>query len=273
VPELPEVETVVRGIRPDVINKVITKAAFLIPRQLSPQTPKYVQEKIRNQRIVSVERRGKFILIHLENGLLLIHLRMTGRLYVQEESAKQRVHERAYFYLDNKRALVFSDPRTLGTISYYKNTDQSPSLARLGWDPLKDSCSVRDAKAVLSKRSAAIKVVLLDQSVWAGIGNIYASEILWECGIHPEKKSKQLSTKQLEKLIESIRRVLEYALEKGGSTLRDFMSPDGDRGEYADEFRVYGREEEKCYRCGGMIRRIVQAQRSTYFCGKCQKKR
>jgi formamidopyrimidine-DNA glycosylase len=273
MPELPEVETVVRGIRPLVANRTITKSKFLIPRQLLPQTPRFVGGRIRNQRITSVERRGKYILIHLGNGILLIHLRMTGRLYVRDESTEPRAHERAFFHLDDNRKLVFSDARTLGTIAFYQSADDIPALAKLGWDPLKDTYSEQDIKDMFRKRSIPIKVLLLDQSVWAGIGNIYASEILWDAGIHPEKQARLLSESQRCSLIESVPRILEHALEKGGSTLRDFVSPEGKRGEYADEFRVYGREGEECLRCGGMIMRIVQAQRSTYFCGGCQRKR
>jgi formamidopyrimidine-DNA glycosylase len=273
MPELPEVETVVRGIRPLVTNKTITKSEFLIPRQLLPQTPRFVGGNIHNQKIVSVERRGKYILIHLENGVLLIHLRMTGRLYVRDEIEELRAHERAFFHLDDHHKLIFSDARTLGTITFHQRADQVIALKKLGWDPLKDSVSEIDLKDALCKRSVPIKVILLDQSVWSGIGNIYASEILWEAGIHPERSARLLTESQRSLLIESVSRVLEYALEKGGSTLRDFVSPEGKRGEYADEFRVYGRDGESCLRCGGMIRRIVQAQRSTYFCGRCQKKK
>lgn len=273
MPELPEVETVVRVIRPLVMERVITDVRLLIPRQLEPQTVQQVRRGLKQKRIVKVERKGKFILIHLDEGLLLIHLRMTGRLYVRDSAVELTKHERASFILDNGTALVFHDPRTLGTISYCKHTEDVPALTKLGWDPLTDEISVEDIREILAGRTVAIKVLLLDQTVWAGIGNIYASEILWVAGIHPEKQANLLTKHQLQALIEAVPLVLKNALTKGGSTLRDFMSPDGKRGGYSKEFRVYDRDGETCYRCKKPIRRIVQAQRSTYYCAGCQKKR
>ena len=273
MPELPEVETVVRVIRPLIVGRKITGSRFQIPRQLLPQTSGQVKRGIEGKRIESVERRGKFILIHLDEGLLLIHLRMTGRLYVKDADEDLQNHERAYFELGSQYRLVFNDPRTLGTISYLRNPEDALSLTRLGWDPLSDCVTVKEVREILDKRSVAIKVLLLNQSVWSGIGNIYASEILWEAGIHPEKASRLLTIRQTVALLDAIPLVLNRALDKGGSTLRDFMSAEGKSGSYQKEFRVYGRDGKPCLRCGKSIKRIVQAQRSTYYCAGCQKKR
>ncbi|MBU0691130.1 bifunctional DNA-formamidopyrimidine glycosylase/DNA-(apurinic or apyrimidinic site) lyase [bacterium] len=273
MPELPEVETVVRVIRPLILEKVITDARFSVPRQLLPQTPQQVRRGIQKKRISKVERKGKFILVYLEEGLLLIHLRMTGRLYIKKSTMELGKHERACFTLDDGNSLIFNDPRTLGTISYHKQQDEIAALVKLGWDPLTDQTTVEELRESLRGRTTAIKKLLLDQTIWAGIGNIYASEILWMAGIHPEKQSNLLTKHQLTALIEAVPLVLKHALEKGGSTLRDFMSPDGKRGGYSKEFRVYDREGEPCLRCKKLIKRIVQAQRSTYFCPGCQKKR
>jgi formamidopyrimidine-DNA glycosylase len=271
VPELPEVETVVREIRSGLLKRTITAARFSIPRQVEPQTPREVAKAVTGQSIRGVERRGKYILIRLDRGLLIVHLRMTGRLYVREAADGERAHERAWFDLDNGRVLAFRDARTLGVIRYFNGSTTKDLLSELGWEPLSDRVSLAEVKVVLSRRRIAIKPLLLDQKVWAGIGNIYASEILWEAKINPRKRASRLTRKETERLREWVPRVLRRALERGGSTLRDFVGVDGRGGSYQREFRVYGREGEPCLHCGAPIRRIVQAQRSTYYCPRCQK--
>jgi formamidopyrimidine-DNA glycosylase len=272
VPELPEVETVVREIRAELVNRSITAARFAVPRQVKPQTPRGLARAVAGQTIRDVRRRGKHILLQLDRGLLLVHLRMTGRLYVREAGG-ERVHERAWFDLDNGLVLAFRDARTLGVVRYFRDGETPAMLNRLGWEPLSDRVSPEELKAVLSRRTIAVKPLLLDQKVWAGIGNIYASEILWEAKIAPRKRASHLTHGERERLREWVPRVLQRALDQGGSTLRDFVGADGRGGSYQREFRVYGREGEPCRRCRAPVRRFVQAQRSTYFCPRCQKAR
>jgi formamidopyrimidine-DNA glycosylase len=271
VPELPEVETVVREIRAELVNRSITAARFAIPRQVKPQTPRGLARAVAGQTIRGVRRRGKHILIVLDRGLLVVHLRMTGRLYVRDAEDGERVHERAWFDLDDGRVLAFRDARTLGVMHYFRDGEIPAMLNRLGWEPLGDRVSPEELKVVLSRRTIAVKLLLLDQKVWAGIGNIYASEILWEAKINPRKRASRLTRGERERLREWVPRVLQRALDQGGSTLRDFVGADGRGGSYQREFRVYGRGGEPCLRCRAPIRRFVQAQRSTYFCPRCQK--
>ncbi len=274
MPELPEVETVVRELRPAVVGRVLRGAWATIPRQLGTMTAQELNRVVKDQNIVSVTRRGKYILLTLERGLLLVHLRMTGRLYVAATEESPHEHLRAGFALDDRtESLYFRDVRTLGTIRYHRSASGVKELRRLGWEPLEERITGSELKAALTTRTQAIKVVLLDQSLWAGIGNIYASEVCWVSGIDPRKSAKLLSVRQCERLCEAVPEVLRTALTKGGSTLRDFMSPDGKYGAYAKEFRVYDREDEECLRCGKRIKKIVQAQRSTYYCPGCQKKK
>ncbi|MDD5089193.1 MAG: bifunctional DNA-formamidopyrimidine glycosylase/DNA-(apurinic or apyrimidinic site) lyase [bacterium] len=274
MPELPEVETVVRQIRPRLIHRTISGARFSVPRQLAPQTPREISVAVRGKYVETIVRRGKFIGIELTGGTLLIHLRMTGRLYVRTARKIPLPYERAWFDLDNGTdTLVFRDPRTLGTIRFFPAGREIGPLVRLGWEPLHDDVSVDDVRAALARRTIAIKPLLLDQSVWAGIGNIYASEVLWAARIDPRTSCSRLSRAQVERLRDAVPVVLRRALERGGSTLRDFASPDGQPGSYQREFRVYDREGEPCLHCGKPIRRIVQAKRSTYFCSACQKRR
>jgi formamidopyrimidine-DNA glycosylase len=274
VPELPEVETVVRVIRPRLIGHAIAESHLSIPRQSKPQTGRAISHAINGQSIREVRRRAKFILIELDNGTLLIHLGMTGRLYVRPTNEVEDTHERARFVLDGGReTLAFHDPRTFGRIRFFPAGTEITPIRNAGWEPLSETVTVEQLKAVLERRSIAIKPLLLNQSIWAGIGNIYASEILWESKIDPRKSASTLTRAEIERLNTAVPGVLRRALDKGGSTLRDFMSPEGKSGEYQKEFRVYGREGEPCLRCGKLIVRMVQAQRSTYFCKSCQKKR
>lgn len=274
MPELPEVETVVRQIRPRLIHRTIHSARFSVPRQLAPQTPRALAAAVRGKRVTDVRRRGKYILIELTGGTLLIHLRMTGRLYIRNAQKTPLPYERAWFDLDDgTESLSFRDPRTLGAIRYFPAGKAIGSLAKLGWEPLEDDVAVEAIKAALVHRSIAVKPLLLDQTVWAGIGNIYASEALWVARIDPRTSCSRLTRAQIERLRDAIPEVLRRALDQGGSTLRDFASPDGQPGSYQREFRVYDREGEPCLRCGETIHRIVQAKRSTYFCPGCQKKR
>ncbi|MCB9366184.1 MAG: bifunctional DNA-formamidopyrimidine glycosylase/DNA-(apurinic or apyrimidinic site) lyase [Calditrichaeota bacterium] len=274
MPELPEVETAVRELRPALVGKTLQGAWANVPRQLGDMTVRTLARRLRRNRVLAVTRRGKYIVVELERGLLIVHLRMTGRLFVAATERSPHEHLRAGFLLDDgKETLYFKDVRTLGTIRFYPKMEDAAELSKLGWEPLEETISSKVLREVLSSRMQAIKPVLLDQSVWAGVGNIYASEVCWVAGIDPRTSAKRLTQTQCERLCEAVPEVLRQALKRGGSTLRDFMSPDGKYGSYQKEFRVYDREDEPCLRCDGVIQKIVQAQRSTYFCPKCQKKR
>ncbi len=272
MPELPEVETVVRVIRPKLRGKKIMDAKFSVPRQLLPQTGAQIRRGISRQTISGVRRRGKYILIELSKGALVIHLRMTGRLYVRPVAEAAHRHERAWFTLDKESMLVFCDSRTLGTISYVKPREIAALEGKLGWEPLGETVTAEAVREKLRTRKTAIKPLLLDQKLWAGIGNIYASEILWEARISPTRSAASLTKKEIERIAAAVPRVLRRAVEKGGSTIRDFMGAEGEAGAYQKQFRVYERAGKPCFRCGHEIVRIVQAQRSTYYCRGCQKK-
>ncbi len=274
MPELPEVETAVRELRPSIEGRVLRGAWAKVPRQLGTITEKELNRAVTGQRVVSIKRRGKYIVLSLERGILLVHLRMTGRLFVAPTEKKASAHVHAGFKLDDgSESLYFRDVRKLGTLRYHQNEADVKELAVLGWEPLDVPVTEDMLKAQLVNRAQAIKVVLLDQTLWAGIGNIYASEACWVAGIDPRKSAKLLTRAQCGKICQAVPEVLQRALQRGGSTLRDFMSPEGNYGSYQKEFCVYDRQGEECVRCGGEIKKIVQAQRSTYFCAGCQKKK
>lgn len=272
MPELPEVETVVRVIRPRLVGRRILRTRFRIPRQLAPQTPRDLARALRGSLIRDVTRRGKFIVIETDTGTLLVHLRMTGRLYVRNGREPGSTYERALFYLEGQNGtLVLHDPRTLGTVRFFPTGAPLTPLADMGWEPLRKRVRVEALRELLARRNVAIKLLLLDQRLWAGIGNIYASEILWDAGIDPRRAAASLKQPELARLIASVPKILKRALRRGGTTLRNFASPDGIPGAYQEEFRVYGCEGEPCPSCQRPIVRIVQAQRSTYYCKYCQK--
>ncbi|MCL4304806.1 bifunctional DNA-formamidopyrimidine glycosylase/DNA-(apurinic or apyrimidinic site) lyase [bacterium] len=273
MPELPEVETAVRELRPKLKGRVLRGAWSRVPRQLGNTSVKQFSKLVNGQRVQDVKRRGKYILLELEQGVLLVHLRMTGRLFVAATEQEPHIHLRAGFPLDDGHdTLYFKDVRTLGTMRFYGDAKVSRELSGLGWEPLEEQIGAAQLKSVLKTRTQAIKPVLLDQTIWAGIGNIYASEVCWVAGIDPRKAANRLTLAQCAALCDAVPEVLSSALERGGSTLRDFMSPDGKYGSYQKEFRVYDRAGEACLCCGGVIKRLVQAQRSTFFCPKCQKR-
>jgi formamidopyrimidine-DNA glycosylase len=272
VPELPEVETVVRLIRPRLVGRTIRDATFTIPRQLQPQTAREILRAVKGHSVKDVRRRGKYILIELDNGTLLVHLRMTGKLYVRSATLDGGQHERALFVLDDGREkLVLHDPRTLGTIRFYPAGTAIPALEGLGKEPLEEQEDIGVMLEKLQRRSMAIKPLLLNQSLFAGVGNIYASEALWVAKIDPRRPANELTRAELKRLTAAVRKVLLRAIEKGGSTLRNFADPEGRAGSYQKEFSVYGREGEPCLHCGKPVERMVQAQRATYFCKGCQK--
>ncbi len=272
MPELPEVETVVRMIRPRVRSRTILDARFAVARQTRPQTPAQIRKQVKGQCASDVRRRGKHIVIELERGALIFHLGMTGTMYVRAVGGAHHSHERARIMLDDGRELVLRDPRTFGRISFVPSDKVDEALSRLGWEPLSDNVTVDELRERLSPRRIAIKPLLLNQSLWAGIGNIYASEILWEARVHPGTPANRLTRPECTRIIDSVPAVLRRAVEKGGSSIRDFMSPEGEAGAYQKQFRVYDRAGRPCPRCGADIVRVVQAQRSTYYCRRCQKK-
>jgi formamidopyrimidine-DNA glycosylase len=258
VPELPEVETVVRSVAPHLTGRRILSAEFT-SRLVTPGNRTALVKRLVGRRVESVRRRGKFILIHLDQGLLSIHLGMTGRLLI---SGKPAGHTHAVFTLDDG-LLLYDDPRQFGKIEWNPRR-----VERLGPEPLE--IPLEEFRTRL-RRKARIKPLLLNQSFLAGLGNIYADESLFAAGIHPLASAAKLSAPRAAKLHQAIREILTAAIEAGGSSISDYVDAEGRKGWFQVSHRVYGREGEPCANCGTPIRRIVVAQRSSHFCPKCQK--
>ena len=270
MPELPEVETTCRGIAPYLTGRRVVELVIRQPRLRWP-IPAALRRALPGQKIENVERRAKYILAHTEAGSALLHLGMSGSLRILERDVAPGVHDHWDWRLDSGRILRFTDPRRFGSLLWQKPGEVHALLTGLGPEPLDAAFD----GAFLWKRSrgrkVAIKLFLMDQKVVVGVGNIYVAEALFAAGIHPLRAAGSVSRARYERLAREIQRILAYAITRGGTTLRDFLSPDGAPGYFEQELFVYGRGGEPCKVCGTPIRAIVQGQRSTFYCPKCQR--
>ena len=270
MPELPEVETTVRGLARFLDSQRITRVAQNRPDMRFP-FPEGMVQALTGATVTSLGRRAKYGLIHTDRETTLIfHLGMSGRWRIDPEADEKHDHlviETAA----NRFAL--NDPRRFGYVDLVDTAQLQdwPAFSVMGPEPLGEELSVEHLRAALKGRKQAIKLLLLDQRIVAGLGNIYVCEALFRAGIHPRKAGGLVYRPALARLVPAIREVLAQSIEDGGSTLRDYARPDGELGYFATRFDVYGREGEACHRCDdGIIRRIVQGGRSTWFCPSCQ---
>jgi formamidopyrimidine-DNA glycosylase len=275
MPELPEVETTRRGIAPHLIGRRIT-GVTLRRADLRWPIPREISELLPGQRIDEVERRAKYLLLHTAAGSALLHLGMTGVLRVLPPDIAPGTHDHVDLLLEpNKqtgtRILRFTDPRRFGCLLWQAPGTTHELLADLGPEPLTDAFD----GALLWRRSrgrkAAVKLFLMDNAIVVGVGNIYASEALFAAGIDPRRAAGSLSRARYDRLAGEVKRILAWAIERGGTTLRDFINPDGAPGYFFRELFVYGREGEPCKVCGTPIKQAVIGQRSTFWCPRCQK--
>ncbi len=271
MPELPEVETTRRGIEPHVNGKTITEVIVRRHDLRQPVSADFAA--IEGRKIHTVRRRSKYLLLGIDDGSsLLIHLGMSGSLRVIPPSSDWKTHDHVGITLSNGKQLRFHDPRRFGLVLRISgDPEQHPLLANLGPEPLEDGFTAEHLAAACAKRSAAIKLVIMDAKVVVGVGNIYASEALFRAGIPPKTPAKRVSKPKLTRLVQSIREVLSDAIQEGGTTLRDFLNSDGEPGYFRQKLFVYERKNEPCRVCGTPIRHAVLGQRSTYWCPKCQK--
>ncbi len=274
MPELPEVETVVRGLRRHLPGRRIVE--LRLGKTDFIDDPVAIGERVPGSLIRGVRRHGKFLVLELERGgearveeLLVVHLGMTGQLIVVAADAEIAPHTHAFFTLDDRRELRFRDPRRFGRMLVAAPADGEKILGPLGADPLE--VSEADFRRLISSRRARIKALLLDQHVFRGMGNIYTDESLWKAKIHPARLGANLKVNEIARLQRAMLAILEEAIRLGGSSISDYVGADGEPGEFQIRHRAYDREGKKCFRCGAKIRRIIVAGRSSYFCPKCQR--
>lgn len=270
MPELPEVECVVRSVRPSLVGRAIVQVRASRKQLRVPWKPRW-SRLIVNQRIDSVTRRGKWIIVVLDSGAMLGHLGMTGQLTVDNLSGKFDSHTHLVFSLDDRRQLRYRDERRFGSWQWFAELDELHSYLdeRLGPEPF--ALNPKYWLDALSDRKRAIKAVLLDQSVIAGVGNIYADESLFAARIHPQLPGHRLTIKQANSLRKTVEQVLTRAIECHGSSIRNYLDGTGQRGNFQNEFRAYGRTGQPCRRCRAVIECIRVAGRSSHFCPHCQR--
>lgn len=274
MPELPEVETTRRGLEPHLKGRRIVEAESRRPRMLRRQPrERDFADRLRGRRVLGLRRLGKFIFADLEGDLTwVMHLGMSGRMQVADPGEAEAPHTNVVVRTADKE-IRFVDPRTFGFMSVLtpEEFDESP-LARLGPDALTDLPRTKALAARLAGRKPAIKTLLLDQRIVAGIGNIYADEVLFRARVAPHREGGSLTAQEVSAIRAAIRPVLEAGLKHGGTSLNDlaYLLPDGQAGQYLSRLKVYGREEEPCLRCGTPIRRSVITQRSSHWCPTCQ---
>ncbi len=264
MPELAEVETIVRGLRGPLVGRTFTSVTVTWPNSIKPPIPE-LKNRLPGQRIQAITRRGKYLQFHLSRGdTLFIHLKMSGDLLVEPTDEPPHRHVRTIFDLDNNHQLRFKDTRKFGRV--YLVDDPNIVVGKLGPEPLADNFTVEDFKALFQRRKGRLKPLLLNQTFIAGIGNIYGDESCFIAKIDPRRPADTLSAAELEKLYHAIRQALNAGITHKGASLDEVYRG----GEFQNHFQVYGRTDEPCLNCGAAIRRIVLGGRSTHFCSRCQ---
>jgi len=277
MPELPEVEHVVRALRRTIVGRQIVASQIKLPKLITPLKPAQFNRKIKGGRIEAINRRGKFILIELDSGrILAVHLRMTGKfLYLTGDDDLPK-HSHAIFYLDNDRRLVFRDQRQFGVMKLVARARlaKTKGIRELAPEPLSDDFSPAYLREIIARSRRSLKTLLLDQTKVLGLGNIYAAEALFRAGINPFKIAAQLSSRRVPRLHQAIRDVLRDAITDSSTSRINLEHPNGfSYGEAFERFwQVYEREGEPCFKCGARIRRLTHGGRSTYWCPRCQRR-
>ena len=270
MPELPEVETTVRGLAPALEGRRIRRVLMRRPDLRRPM-PQDLGQRLTGATVTALGRRAKYGLIGTDRGdTMIFHLGMSGRWRI--DPTEELAHDHLILETEEGRTLALNDARRFGSVDLVP-TDQLdawPAFKALGPEPLGPDFSATHLQQALAGRAASIKLLLLDQRIVAGLGNIYVCEALYESRISPKSGGGSISKPRLERLVGAVHAVLESAIEAGGSTLRDYARPDGELGYFSKQFKVYGREGQSC-ECGGTVARYTEGGRSTFWCPKCQK--
>lgn len=269
MPELPEVETTRRGIAPHVQGRLITELIVRNPRLRWP-IPSNLAQCVQGQRVQSVTRRAKYLLLNFDSGTLIIHLGMSGSLRLVSASEPVGKHDHVELHLEPNIRLRYTDPRRFGCWLWAESTHSHPLLAHLGPEPLEAEFTAEYLYQKSRKRRQAVKPFIMDNAVVVGVGNIYATEALFLTSIDPRRPAQQLSEQECRDLVCNIRLVLSQAIEQGGTTLRDFIGGDGRPGYFQQQLHVYGRSGQSCPRCQATLTQVQLGQRTSVYCPECQ---
>ncbi len=265
MPELPEVETIARKLKPELVNRTILSADLRWTRTLAMPSPRKFKEQIQGQRIVDIGRRAKYLIFRLSSYSLLIHLRMSGDLHIKDRTLSAAKHDRLIINMSGGRSVAFNDTRKFGRV--WLTSDPADILGKLGPEPLDNEFTSQWLYAALHKRHRQLKPLLLDQTFIAGLGNIYTDEALNIAKLHPQRDSSSVTAKQAEALRDAIQNVLQEGIRRNGATI-DWVYRGG---EFQNYFRVYDREGYPCQNCGAIIERMIVGQRGTHYCPNCQR--
>jgi len=271
MPELPEIETIRKGLIPHLKNQVIETVKIRNANLRCP-VPVNLAAILKNKTVIDIKRRGKYLLIEVGHGTLMVHLGMSGRFFIAKENSPVNKHDHVDIVLKNGLLLRYHDPRRFGLMVW---TDEDPEqhvlLQHLGVEPLTKKFNANYLFVTLTKRSIPIKQAIMNHELVVGVGNIYANEALFHAGIHPLTPANRVSLEKCADLVKAIKQTLQRAIKAGGTTLKDFVNAAGDSGYFQQQLFVYGRNEEVCLVCQDRIGMVRLAGRSTYFCVQCQK--
>jgi len=273
MPELPEVETIKRDLEDKVRGKRVKKVMIKNEKCVREPLPGEFIKRVEGRVFKEIQRRGKFLLIRLDSlDTLVIHLKLTGRL-IYSKQGEMIDYARLMFIFDDRSQLVFADIRGFGSIWLIPDQEfhRIPSLNNLGLEPLEDDFTMEKFGNILRKKRGKIKPLLMDQSLIAGIGNVYSQEALFLAGINPERSPSGLLDEEIRSLYNNLKQILQEAIRHRGSSVDTYVDLEGEKGSYEEHLNVYGRKGQSCPRCGATIKRINLAGRGTYFCPKCQK--
>ena len=271
MPELPEVETVKRGIQPHITGQKI-KQIYIYQTQLRWPIDKNLPDKINGYTIQEVTRKGKYILIKFKQGTLILHLGMTGILRILKQKTDRKKHDHVDIVLSNDILLRYNDTRRFGCILWTDHAIEThPLIKKLGPEPLSNHFNSEYLYKITRKRNTSIKTFIMNSHYVVGIGNIYANECLFMAGINPNRTVAKLTKRDCKKLIQSIKHIISKAIQAGGTTLKDFRHPDSKPGYFRQELQIYGRGGDKCRVCNTALIEIKLGQRQTVYCPKCQK--
>jgi formamidopyrimidine-DNA glycosylase len=270
MPELPEVETLRRALLPLVVNKTCTSLKFYRKDIRFPIPQTTLRKQFENQVVSQVQRIGKYLLLKVPEGAMLLHLGMSGRVTLKTSMSPREKHTHAIFQFGSDTFLHFVDPRRFGCILWVQQNGEHPLLDKLGPDPFSPEANAEALKSLAKYCRSPIKTFIMDSRRITGIGNIYACESLYLAGINPKRKAGKVTLAEWDRLLSCVRSTLENSIAAGGTTLRDFFDPNGTAGYYAVKLSVYGKEGNPCPKCKTSISRLVHSGRSTFFCKTCQ---